>query len=320
MPGRSAPKLIRIAAFLAMATVLAACTQGSPSGGANRPVAGNTGETPSAPAAAREGAQAAVDQSRTLRVGLIPNQAPDRIRAQYQPFQQYLSQRLGVPVELFVATDYAGVVEALASDRLDVAYFGGVTYVQAEQRASLYPIVTEVDRETGTTKYYSAIIVPADSPVQTVAELRGRRFAFGDIGSTSGSLYPRIMLDRVGIGNFSNPRQFVYTGGHDATVLAVANKTVDAGGVERRIMNRLFESGGADPNSVRIIEQELVEGYPWCVRAALDPALVERITDAFLTIDDPELLRLMRAERFARVSAADYDEIRQEAARLGLIR
>ncbi len=94
---------------------------------------------------------------RTLRVGLIPNQAPDRVRARYQPFQQYLSRKLGMPVELFVATDYAGVVEAMASDRLDVAYFGGVTYVQAEQRANVYPIVTEIDRETGTTNVVLAM-------------------------------------------------------------------------------------------------------------------------------------------------------------------
>jgi phosphonate transport system substrate-binding protein len=256
----------------------------------------------------------------TLRVGLIPNQAPDRVRAQYQPFQQYLSRYLGQPVELFVATDYAGVVEALANDRLDVAYFGGLTYVQAERRANLYPIVTEIDRETGTSKYYSAIIVPADSPVQTVAELRGRRFAFGDINSTSGSLYPRIMLDRAGIGDFTNPQLFLYTGGHDATVLAVANKTVDGGGVERRIMNRLFASGQADPNSVRIIDEMLVEGYPWCVRASLAPDVVERITNAFLDISDPALLDLMRAQGYTRVTAADYDEVRREAARLGLLR
>jgi phosphonate transport system substrate-binding protein len=224
-----------------------------------------------------------------------------------------------MPVDLFVATDYAGVVEAMASDRLDMAYFGGLTYVQAEQRANVYPIVTEVDRETDTTKYYSAIIVPADSPVQTVADLRGRRFAFGDIGSTSGSLYPRIMLDRAGIGNFNDPRTFVYTGGHDATALAVQNKTVDGGGIERRIMNRLIESGQVDGTSIRIVEQELVEGYPWVVRAALDRGLVERITAAFLAMQDPELLRLMRAERFARVSASDYDTIRSEARRVGLL-
>src|SRR5215207_2479739 len=84
----------------------------------------------------------------TLRIGLVPNIAPDRQRTLYKPFGDYLGDFLGLPVELFVATDYSGVVEALASDRLDLAYFGGATYVQAEQRAQLYPIVTEVDRET----------------------------------------------------------------------------------------------------------------------------------------------------------------------------
>src|SRR5215207_1498677 len=84
------------------------------------------------------------DRPDTLRVGLIPNQAPDRVRAQYQPFQAYLSEALGQAVELFVATDYAGVVEAMASEKLDLAYFGGLTYVQAELRVDLYPIVTEV--------------------------------------------------------------------------------------------------------------------------------------------------------------------------------
>src|SRR6266851_8529446 len=178
------------------------------------PLAGRPGGlAAAAPAAGAPAAQG--DWPRTLRVGLIPNQAPDRIRAQYQPFQQYLTQKLNMPVELFVATDYAGVVEAMANDRLDVAYFGGLTYAQAERRANIVPIVTEVDRETDTTKYYSAIIVPADSPVQATADLAGRRFAFGDISSTSGSLYPRIMLDRAGIGDFTNPQRFIYTGGHD---------------------------------------------------------------------------------------------------------
>jgi phosphonate transport system substrate-binding protein len=264
--------------------------------------------------------EAQYDWPSTLRVGLVPNQAPDRIRAQYQPFGQYLSQKLQQPVELFVATDYAGVVEALANNRLDLAYFGGVTYVQAERRTNLYPIVTEVDVETQTPLYYSAIIVPADSPVQRTADLAGRRFAFGDIASTSGSLYPRFMLDRAGITDFSDPRRFIYTGGHDATVLAVANRTVDGGGVERRIMNRLFDSGQADRSQVRIVEETLVQGYPWCVRASLDPILVERITQAFLEIDDPALLQLMRAARYVPVTAADYDEVRREAVRLGLVR
>ncbi|MPZ14403.1 MAG: phosphate/phosphite/phosphonate ABC transporter substrate-binding protein [Chloroflexi bacterium] len=256
----------------------------------------------------------------TLRVGLIPNQAPDRVRAQYEPFRAHLSRVLGQPVETFVATDYTGVVETMASDKLDLAYFGGLTYVQAEQRANVHPIVTEVDRETGTTRYYSAIIVRSDSPYQRLEDLRGKPFAFGDISSTSGSLYPRIMLDRVGFGDFTNPQLFVYSGGHDATLAAVINATVEAGGLEKRIMERAFEVGTFRSDQIRVLQQAEVQGYPWVVRAKLDAGLVERITDAFLTMDDPELLRLMRAERYERVTAGDYDEVRQQAARLDLVR
>jgi phosphonate transport system substrate-binding protein len=256
----------------------------------------------------------------TLRVGLIPNIDPEKQRAQYKSFGEYLSQTIGMPVELFVATDYTGVVEALVSERIDMAYFGGLTYIQAERRGDLYPIVTEIDRETGTTRYYSAIITRADSSIQTTADIRGKKFAFGDINSTSGSLYPRFMLDRAGIGDFENPSTFVYTGGHDATTLAVQNGTVDAGGVEKRIMQRLIDAGQADGSQLRIVEETLVQGYPWCVRAGLDPELVEQITQAFETIADPELLRLMRAQSYARVTAADYDEARREAQRLGLVR
>jgi len=253
-------------------------------------------------------------------VGLIPNIAPDKQRALYQPFGAYLGDTLGMGVELFVATDYAGVVEAMASDKIDLAYFGGLTYVQAEQRAQIQPIVTEIDRETSTVKYYSALITRADSDIQTTADIAGRKFAFGDIGSTSGSLYPRIMLDRAGIGDFTNPSLFVYTGGHDATTLAVFNGTVDAGGVEKRVMQRLIDAGTVDGNQIRIIEQNLVQGYPWCIRSAFSPEFVEEVTSAFEAITDAELLQLMRAEAYARVTASDYDEARQEARRVGLIR
>lgn len=256
----------------------------------------------------------------TLRVGLVPNQAPDKIKAQYQPFGTYLQKALGQPIELFVATDYTGVVEAMASDKLEMAYFGGLTYAQAEKRADISPIVTEIDRETGTPKYYSAIIVAADSPIKTVADIQGKKFAFGDINSTSGSLYPRIMLDKAGIGNFTDPQKFVYTGGHDATTLAVANGTVDAGGVEKRIMQRLIDAGTVKADALRIVEQQLVMGYPWAVRNRLNKGLIDRITQAFLDIKDPELLTLMRAERYAKVQKSDYDEVRREGARVGLLK
>lgn len=289
------------AAVLLIATLLAAC-----------------GPLPASRTAGSGAAEG--EWPETLRAGLIPNIAPDRQRTLYEPFRAYLGAALAQPVEMFVATDYAGVVEAMASDKLDLAYFGGLTYAQAEVRADIYPIVTEIDRETNTTKYYSAIIVRADSPYQRVEDLQGRRFAFGDISSTSGSLYPRIMLDRAGFSDFTNPQTYIYTGGHDATLAAVINGRVEGGGIEKRIMERAFEAGTYSRDQIRILQQAEVQGYPWVVRAKLNRALIDNITNAFLAIDNPDLLRLMRAVRYSKATSEDYDEVRREADRLGLRR
>jgi phosphonate transport system substrate-binding protein len=254
-----------------------------------------------------------------LRVGLVPNQAPDKIKAQYEPFRRYLSEKLNMPVELFVAVDYAGVVEAMANDKLDVAYFGGLTYVQAKQRAKIHPIVTEVDQETNTTQYYSLIIAPAEKDIKTVAELKGKVFAFGDISSTSGSLYPRVMLDKAGIKVPDDFKNVVYTGGHDATAQAVQNATVDAGGIEGRILKRLIAKGTVDEKKIKVLEKHLVEGYPWVVRDSLDKQIESKVIEAFLAIKDPTLLDLMRAASFTKVSDANYAEAEKEAKRLGLL-
>jgi len=272
------------------------------------------------------GANAAAKPA-TLRVGLIPNQAPDRLKAQYEPFRAYLSQQLNMPVELFVATDYNGVVEAMIADRLDVAYFGGVTYVQARSRADIQPIVTEIDRLTKTTKYSSVIVTRADGPIQSLADLRDKRFAFGDINSTSGSLYPRLMLDAAGYRFSDDPkvapaglREIIYTGGHDATALAVQNGTIDAGGLEERILLRLQEAGTVDASKIRILQRsDPIEGYPWVVRGKLDKGLVERITNAYLGINDPELLKLLRAEGYVRITDQDYNFVREQSRRFGLL-
>lgn len=255
----------------------------------------------------------------TLRVGLIPNQNPESQKQQYATFKTYLEKELGEPVELFVAQDYAGVVQAMVADKLDLAYFGGLTYVQAREQAEVYPIVTEIDRFTNGPTYCSAIIVPADSPVKSVADLKGKIFAFGDISSTSGSLFPRIMLDKAGLKVPNDFKDVKYTGGHDATALAVQNGAVDAGGLEERVMLRLIDQGKVDKNKVKVIQRIAVTGYPWVVRSKLDPALVDKITNIFLNIKDKDLLALLRAEGYTRVKDADYQYVREQALKFGLL-
>ena len=266
----------------------------------------------------------------TLRVGLIPNISPEQQRATYQPFAEYLHRKVGVEVELFVAADYAGVVAALAGNRIDVAYLGGLTYVQAERQVALTPLVTEIDATTGTTRYVSAIVVKADS---ALTDLRrdivdaGRSFAFGDVSSTSGSLYPRIMLTEAGARCSAQRVQdcppltnVTFTGGHDATAQAVLSGRVAAGGLELRIMRRLEADRKVPAGALRVVAERMVQGYPWVVRTALGDTARKTLTDAFTAIDDPALLDLMRAKRYVPVQPSDYDEIRQQATTLGLLR
>lgn len=256
----------------------------------------------------------------TLRVGLIPNQNPEEVEAQYQPLEDYLSEEIGREVVVSVPATYNAVVEALVSGELDMAYFGGLTYVQARQRVDVTPLVTEVNPRTGTTKYHSLIIAPANSDISEVEQVEDSTFAFGSVSSTSGSLYPSIMLKQAGIDYRTDLEEVIYTGGHDATAQAVANGRVDAGGLEDRIFYDLVDEGVIDEDAVKVIaESEPIEGYPWVVRDALPEEDKQALADAYLDMENPELLDLMRAESYERVSADDYDYTEKQARALDLL-
>jgi phosphonate transport system substrate-binding protein len=264
----------------------------------------------------------------TLVVGVIPNVSPEKQRAQYEPFRQYLKKQLGGKVELFVATDYAGVVTALIAHKIDVAYLGGLTYVQAAEQGDITPLVTEVDSETGAREYLSAVVVKSTSSFSSTKDVvaaRGR-FAFGDPSSTSGSLYPRVMLTRAGarcdardISRCPPLERVTFTGGHDATAQAVLNGSAEAGGIELRILHRLERQGTVPKGALRVVGTHKVMGYPWVAREGLDRPARDAIVRAFTSITDPALLDLLRAKRYVPVAAADYAEVRTFAANLGLL-
>ncbi|WP_017559095.1 phosphate/phosphite/phosphonate ABC transporter substrate-binding protein [Nocardiopsis baichengensis] len=265
----------------------------------------------------------------TLRVGVIPNEAPDEQRARYAPLAEYLGQKLQTEVELFVASDYAGVISALAADKVDIAYVGGLTYAQALEQTDVEPLVSEVDQETGTQEYLSAIVVRDDSPHQTTEEIveAGETFAFGDVGSTSGSLYPRMMLNDAGancsaeeITDCSPLERVSFTGGHDATAQAVANGSAGAGGLELRILHRLEEEGHIPEGELRVVEERPVMGYLWVMRSGLGDEAADSVRETFESLEDPELLDLMQTSEYRPVDPSDYDEIKESAEELGLTR
>src|SRR5260221_4286508 len=130
-----------------------------------------------------------------LRVTMIPTTDPGKVGRESQPLVAYLEKETGAKIELTVPTNYAAAVEAIASDQVDIAYLGGFTYVQASKRAGVVPLV---QRERDQN-FHSVFITYKDSPINSLADLKGRKFAFGDVNSTSGHLMPEYFMREAGV-------------------------------------------------------------------------------------------------------------------------
>ena len=130
-------------------------------------------------------------------------------------------------VEMTIPTNYAAVVEAIANDQVDIAYLGGFTYVQASKRAGVIPLVQR-DQDQN---FHSLFITHPDSGINSLSDLGGHTFAFGDVNSTSGHLMPEYFMREAKV-DAEVIAKATYTGGHDGTALAVANKRVDAGALD----------------------------------------------------------------------------------------
>ena len=266
-------------------------------------------------------AESGTSKSAVLRVSMIPSTDPGKILRESQPLVTYLEEETGVNVELTVPTNYAAVVEAIANDQVDIAYFGGFTYVQASQRAGVTALVQrERDRN-----FHSVFITHPGSGINSLADLNGRTFAFGDVNSTSGHLMPEYFMRQQNVDPDVIARA-VYTGGHDATALAVMNKKVDAGAMDEAIFEKMTMDGKLNGGKVRVFyTTPPFFDYIWASRKGLDPQLSEKFSAAFMKLSAQDeskkkILELLNATRYERASDSDYNNLRQAARDAGLMK
>ena len=259
--------------------------------------------------------------ARTLRLSMIPTTDPGKIVRESQPFINYLQKETGAKVELTVPTNYAAVVEAVANDRVDIAYFGGFTFVQASARSGAIPLV---QRERDQA-FHSLFITQPDSSIRSLSDLKGHSFAFGDVNSTSGHLMPAYFMRQQGV-DHSVIDKAIYTGGHDATALAVANKKVDAGALDELVFGRMIKEGKLSESQVRVFyTTPPFFDYVWAARKGLDPATAEAFTNAMLRLDEANseqkpVLQLLNASKYVKAKDSSYDPLRQAARDEGLLK
>lgn len=259
-----------------------------------------------------------------LRISAIPDESPTELQRKFKPLGDYLSKETGMKVEFTPVTDYAAVVEALVTKKIDMAWLGGFTYIQTKIRTNgtAIPIIQRVEDE----KFTSVFVVPADSSLKSLGELKGKTIAFGSPSSTSGHLMPRYFLMQAGINPDKDFKNIAFSGAHDATVAFVASGKADVGALNASVWTKLNEAKNPNVLKLKVLSTTSPYfDYNWTVRGDLDIALVNKITDAFLKLDPSipnhkELMDLQRASKYLSTKSSNYNDIEKAARSAGLIK
>lgn len=252
----------------------------------------------------------------TLKVALLPDENAATIIKKNRPLQEYLEKKLDRKVQLIVTTDYSSMIEAMRHGRLDLAYFGPLSYVLAKQKSEIEPFAAI--RQKGKTTYQAVVITNTSAGIDRIEDIAGKDVAFGDKASTSSHLIPKSMLAEKKLYAGQNYREH-FVGAHDAVAMSVQNGHAQAGGLSKPIFETLVSRGMIKPEKVKVIaESEPFPQYPWTMRSDLDPQLKQKIKSAFMEINDPAILKPFKAEGFGAVTDKDYDVVRNLGSLLKL--
>ncbi|WP_456022264.1 phosphonate ABC transporter substrate-binding protein [Pseudomonas protegens] len=254
-----------------------------------------------------------------LTIGLIPSEDSQAMIESSKQVLDDLQAKIGMPVVPFVATDYNGIIEALRSGKLDVAYLGPFSYVLATSVADVEAFSVAVTKKTGQSAYKSVILARKDSGIHTLADLKGHTFAFVDPSSASGHLFPKAGLEQAGFAPDSLFKRVIFSGSHDASILAVENKKVDAAAVADRIFASAVAKGVVKQDDFEIVwSSKPIPESPMVWRKALDPELKKKIADALASIKDVPWGDQGVLNGFQPTTDASYDVVRETAKVLDL--
>ena len=259
-----------------------------------------------------------------LVLALTPSKDPTVLQDVAEPLAQALGKSLGIPVKVYVASDYAGVVEALRSRTVDLAFAHPVAYVLASREANARVLVKSL--RGGSAFYTARFFVLREAGIKSLEDLRGKRIAFVDPASTSGYIYPMVHLIKLGLVKGRDPKTFfkdaVFAGSHDAALFALLNRSVDAAVSYPHAPETLVKDPAKIAQLAFVAETAPIPNDGACVRDGLPADLVERIRSALLALNDPTtkplLKRLYAIDGLAAADDHDYDPVRDAVDLLGL--
>jgi phosphonate transport system substrate-binding protein len=266
--------------------------------------------------------------AKSLRFTAIPDQNTTELQEKFKPLAEHLSGVLGVSVEYVPARDYQASVEMFVNGDVGLAWYGGLTGVQARDRVAGARAIAQGDADP---RYYSYFIAHKSTGLSRSdafpADIGKYSFTFGSEQSTSGRLMPEHFI-RENTGQ--SPDQFFqkpvgFSGSHDKTAELVASGQYQVGVINYKVYDQRVAQKKTDPDVVRVIWQTPVYAdYNWTARPDLDTtfgaAFTDRLTRALVDINDPKLLAALPRTRLVPAKNEDYDGLRQVAQQLNMLR
>ncbi|QWD93925.1 putative selenate ABC transporter substrate-binding protein [Polynucleobacter sp. MG-Unter2-18] len=259
-----------------------------------------------------------------LRVTTIPEEAATEQMRKFGPLSSYLEKNLGMKVEFTPVNDYPAAVEAMVNKQVDLVWFGGFTYVQANIRSG-GKVVPFAQREEDT-KFRSVFITQKNSGITKLTDLKGKQVSFGSQSSTSGHLMPRTFLLEAGINPETDFKRVAYSGAHDATIASVVSGRVDAAALDITVWNKFVNEGKVDTSKVDVFyTTPPYFNYNWSVHADMPAAQREKIAKALFALDmntpeGKEILTLNRATKYIPTKADNYKNLELAGRSAGLIK
>ncbi len=259
-----------------------------------------------------------------LRVTTIPEEAATEQTRKFGPLTKYLERTVGMKVDFVPVNDYPAAVEALVNKQVELVWFGGFTYVQAQIRSG-GKIIPIAQREEDTS-FRSVFITQTNSGIKRLADLKGKQVSFGSQSSTSGHLMPRSFLLEAGIDPDKDFKRVAYSGAHDATIAAVVNGRVDAAALDITVWRKFVSENKVDTTKVDVFyTTPPYFNYNWSVHADMPAPLREKITAALLNLnmnnpEGKEILTLNRATKYIPTKPENYKGLENAGRSAGLIR
>lgn len=257
------------------------------------------------------------EEIETLTLGFIPSSDAGEIATTAEPLAEYLSEELGVEVIAEVMVDYTGLIEAMRTQQVDIGFLAPFSFVQAEERADVEVILKSV--RYGSESYVAQYVTHVDSGLDSLEDLvenEGLVWAYPDVLSTSGYLFPAAQLTDMGVEDLDSHFDQIAVGGHDNAIIQVYDGQADFAttfddareeveGDLEDVMDQLQVIGTTDdiPNDTISVRSELSDEWK------------EKITEAFLAINDnEEVLAVMNEiynwDGLAEAESEDYDVVR----------